>query len=374
MKLANSFSFWESIIMAIVVLLCSFTAGLFIILLINSPGKPKPFVDSNGTIIPDSISEKNYVTINGVKLGFFIKGINKKNPVLLYLHGGMPDYFLTEKYPTGLDNLFTVVWLDQRGAGLSYNSNIKDNISIDDLISDTVEVTQYLRQRFSQDKIYLMAHSGGTYLGVRVIEKYPELYNAYIGVSQIVYQKLSEKKAYEYIIDRYSKDSKKRQIYNALLNNPIDLAQPLPAYYIKVRDYAMHDLGVGTMRQMKNVITGIFIPSLLFTEYSMADKLNLWKGKANSGISIIWNDISNHDLTKESVTFKIPVYFIHGVYDYTCSYTLAKQYYETIDAPKKGFYSLYKSAHSPIFEEPDEFVKILKTYILLANGPSVSID
>lgn len=360
--------------MAIVVLLCSFAAGLFIILLINSPGKPKPFVDSNGTIIPDSISEKNYVTINGVKLGFFIKGINKRNPVLLFLHGGMPDYFLTEKYPTGLDNLFTVVWLDQRGAGLSYNSNKKDNIRIDDLISDTVEVTQYLRQRFSQDKIYLMAHSGGTYLGVKVIEKYPELYKAYIGVSQIVYQKLSEKKAHEYIIDRYSKDPKKRKIYNALLNNPIDLAQPLPAYYIKVRDYAMHDLGVGTMRQMKNVITGIFIPSLLFTEYSLADKLNLWKGKANSGISIIWNDISNHDLTKESVTFKIPVYFMHGVYDYTCSYGLAKQYYESIDAPKKGFYSFYKSAHSPIFEEPDKFVEILKKYVVLANGPSVSID
>src|SRR5689334_25432580 len=73
------------------------------------PGKPAPFLDENGKPLPKSISEKVFVDINGVRQGMFIKGKNINNPVLLYLHGGMPDYFLTEKYPTGLEDYFTVV-------------------------------------------------------------------------------------------------------------------------------------------------------------------------------------------------------------------------------------------------------------------------
>jgi pimeloyl-ACP methyl ester carboxylesterase len=217
-----------------------------------------------------------------------------------------------------------------------------------------------------------MAHSGGTFLGIKVIERYPELYEAYIGVSQIVYQKLSEMKAYEYIVMRYGQDAKKRNICQNLLAHPVALTGPLPAYYTRIRDYAMHDLGVGTMRKMKNVITGLFIPSLLFGEYSLTDKLNLWRGKWRSGISVIWNDISSHDLSTESTSFQLPVHFLHGIYDYTCSYELAKQYHEVITAPHKGFYSLHESAHSPIFEEPEECVRIIKQNVLNVTLPQPS--
>ncbi len=54
----------------------------------------------------------------------FIKGKNTRNPVLLYLHGGIPDYFLTQRYPKGLDEHFTVVWWEQRGSGLSYRPDM----------------------------------------------------------------------------------------------------------------------------------------------------------------------------------------------------------------------------------------------------------
>lgn len=342
-----------------------FVAGIFMVIIWNSPGKPKPYLDTAGRVMPNSIAEKGFIDIRGGKIGFFIKGKNKDNPILLYLHGGMPDYFLTEKYPTGLDELFTVVWLEQRGAGLSYNARYFDKpITIDDLIFDTKAVTQYVRERFSQDKIYIMAHSGGSYLGIKMIEKHPELYRAYIGVAQISYQKLSEKQAYDYIIGQYKNNPKRKKVYDELIDNPVELNKPLPLQYIARRDYAMHDLGIGTMRKMKDVVTGLFIPSLLFKEYSVKDKINLWRGKASSGISIIWAEIINHDLAQENTSFKIPVYFLHGVYDYTCSYQLAKQYFEKIEAPDKGFYSFNGSAHSPIFEEPGECVRIIKENIL----------
>jgi pimeloyl-ACP methyl ester carboxylesterase len=342
--------------------------ALIILILANSAGKPREFLDEKNKIIRNSISEKGFIEINGAKLYFIIKGKNINNPILLYLHGGMPDYFLTQKYPTGLDDIFTVVWWEQRGAGLSYNAKFKERaVTIDDLLDDTRDITNYLRKRFSRDKIYLMAHSGGSYLGIKVIEKYPELYTAYIGVAQISYQKLSEKKACDYIVAHYKNDKKKKKMADDLMKNPITMEEPIPKEYARIRDYAMHDLGIGTMHHMKSVVTGIFIPSLFFKEYSLREKINLWKGKASSGISIIWDEMSTHDLAKENTMFKIPVYFLHGVYDYTCSYELAKEYFDKINAPQKGFYTFGESAHSPIFEESKECIRIIKENILSKN-------
>ena len=84
------------------------------VLLVWSPGRPAPFLNDDGKPLPGSISEKTHVNINGVEQGMFIKGKDASNPVLLYLHGAMPDYFLTQDYPTGLDEYFTVVWWEQR--------------------------------------------------------------------------------------------------------------------------------------------------------------------------------------------------------------------------------------------------------------------
>jgi len=343
-------------------------AAVFLIILWNSPGKPEAFVDAKGVLIPESISEKGYIPVKNGRLGYFMKSRDSSNPVLLYLHGGMPDYFLTSGHPTGLDELFTVVWLDQRGAGLSYGAKYDaDTPVLDSLLYDVKEVSDYLRKRFSRDKIYLMAHSGGTYLGVKAVEKYPELFEAYIGVAQISYQKLSEKKAYEYILERYKNDPGKTKLRADMILNPVRMDGEIPRQYTMVRDYAMHDLGVGTMRDMRSVIPGLFIPSLLFREYSLRDKLNLWKGKADSGISKIWNELINHDLAVENVSFKIPVYFLHGIYDYTCSYELSKEYFDKIDAPRKGFFTFVNSAHSPIFEEPAACVNTIRSEILASR-------
>jgi hypothetical protein len=98
-----------------------YSSLLLVYLAIVSPGKPDEFRDEDGKILEGSISEKIFLQIGGVKQGMFIQSKDSTNPVLLYLHGGIPDYFLTKKYPTALEDYFTVVWWDQRWAGLSYN-------------------------------------------------------------------------------------------------------------------------------------------------------------------------------------------------------------------------------------------------------------
>jgi pimeloyl-ACP methyl ester carboxylesterase len=341
-------------------------------IVVYSPGKPKPILDESGKPVERSISEKFFININGVRQGMFIKSKNAANPVLLYLHGGMPDYFLTEKYPTGLENYFTVVWWEQRGSGLSYSKEIPPGtMTPDQMISDTKEVTDYLRKRFGKEKIYLMGHSGGTFVGIQTAKMYPDLYNAYLGVAQISNQLRSEKLAYDFMLEQFRKKGDLKMV-KKLEACPVTLENGTPPAYNAIRDIAMHSLGIGTTHDMKSVISGILIPSLKCPEYTLSEKVNMWVGKSRAGISIVWTDIMATDLSEKVNELKIPVYFFEGVYDYTCSYTEAKSYFEKLKAPIKGFYTFEKSAHSPIFEEPQKVREIILQDVL--RGRTVLAD
>ena len=79
-------------------------------------------------------------------------------------------------------------------------------MNLEQMISDTLEVTKYLRQRFGQDKIYLMGHSGGSFIGIQAAARAPELYHAYIGVAQMSNQLKSEKLAYDYMLQQFKEN------------------------------------------------------------------------------------------------------------------------------------------------------------------------
>ena len=350
----------------LILLTAIFTSLIILIgvLFLLSPGKTNPFLDKNGNVLDGSISEKIFVTINGTKQGMFIQSKDSTKPVLLYLHGGIPDYFLTKKYHTGLEDIFTVVWWDQRGAGISCNANISnEHITLEQLISDTKEVTNYLRKRFGQEKIYLMGRSGGSFIGVHVAAQAPELYHAYIGVGQMSNQLESEKMAYRFMVEHYKVVDDKKML-RRLLSTPFTLTTTIPETYLSVRDEAMHTIGIGTTRAMHSIITGIFLPSLTCTDYTLTEKINLWRAKARSGVHPLWNTILATDLATQVPELEIPVYFFHGIYDYTVSYPLAKEYFGKLKAPLKGFYTFNESAHSPMFEEPAKMQQILREDVL----------
>ena len=344
--------------------------ALVIVLRIYSPGKPEPFIDNKGVPIAGSISEKTFVTIGGIRQGMIIQSKNIQNPVLLYLHGGIPDYFLTQNYPTGLEDYFTVVWWEQRGSGLSYNASIpKESMTPEQMIADTKELTNYLRKRFGKEKIYLMGRSGGSFIGVHVAAQAPELYHAYIGMAQMSNQLESERLAYEYMVEQYEVKGDKKML-RKLKSAPVTLTNGTPDSYLLLRDKAMHSLGIGTTHDMRSIITGVFLPSLTCSDYTLPEKVNLWRGKARAGVHPLWKTVLSSDLSKQVPELKIPVYFFHGIYDYTVSYTLAKDYFEKLKSPVKGFYTFDQSAHSPLFEEPGKVEKIVLTDVF--NG-SISL-
>ena len=358
------------LLIPVVLLVCVLILGS--ILLAYSPGKPEPFLDENGNPLAGSISEKIHININGAEQGMFIKGKDINNPVLLFVHGGpgMPEYWLTQRYPTGLEDYFTVVWWEQRGAGLSYSPDIPpETMTAEQFISDTIEVTNYLRKRFGQEKIYLMAHSWGSYIGIQAAAREPDLYHAYIGIGQISHQIQSEQLAYQYAL-AYYKENRNTKMVKKLEAAPPTLTVPLPDKYEALRDAYMHGAGIGTTREMNSVVTGIFLPSWLFQEYTVGEKVNLWRGKiySRSRSFSLWDKMQITDLTQQVTELEIPVYFLHGVYDYTCAYPLAKDYFETLEAPVKGFYTFENSAHSPMFEEPEKVLKILLVDVLIGTN------
>ncbi len=82
-------------------------------------------------------------------------------------------------------------------------------------------------------------------------------------------------------------------------------------------------------------------------------------------MALLWDEMITTDLSKEVTTFDIPIYFFSGIYDYTVNYTLAKDYFEKLQAPVKGFYTFEQSAESPIFEEPEKVRKIMQQDVLV---------
>jgi len=340
-------------------------AGVGAMLMI-SPGAPAPFLGADGKEIAGSISEKLHININGVEQGMFIRAKDKTKPVLLFLHGGpgMPKFAMAQGYPIVLEDYFVVCWWEQRGSGLSFNTSIPAHtLTEKQLVEDTLAVTNYLRTRFKQDKIYLMAHSGGTFFGIQTAARAPELYRAYIGVAQISRQLDSEKLAYTYMIAQFAAAGNSEMV-RKLEAIPLSDMNTMPAAYRALRDEAMHSLGIGTTHTMTSVVSGIFLLVMLSRAYTLGEKINIWRGKWSASSTNMWNDILATDLTAKVPKLDIPVYFMSGLYDYTVSYILAKDYFKNLHSPMRGFYTFEHSAHSPLFEEPERFGRILLQDVL----------
>lgn len=348
--------------------LLGFLLILYFVLLAYSPGKIKPYVDDNGKPITRSIAEKIFVEIGGVTQGMFIKSRNINNPILLYVHGGpaFPNYFLFDKYQSDLENYFTVCYWEQRGGGLSYTPEVTlKSMNFNQLATDAIEVTNYLRKRFGKEKIYIMAHSGGTPIALLAVSKEPTLYNAYIGMGQITQQATSEKMAYKYMMEQYVAAGNEKRI-NQLKKYAVLKADSniITFYKSSIRDKFMHELGIGTMHKMTSVFNGIFIPVWTCKAYTIGEKINIWKSKLSF---LPKTNLINKMLETDFTTITkldIPVYFLCGKYDFTVNNNLSKAFLNKIDAPIKGFYTFQKSAHSPLFEEPELIRKIIETDIL----------
>ena len=136
-------------------------------------------------------TKKFALEINGALNGMFITSTDESNPVLLFISGGpgVPEIWLNEVYaevyPNKLAEHFTVCYWDYYGEGLSYNKKIEpEEITLERLAADAREVARYLKTKYNKEKIYLMAHSSGSHLGLYLAQTDSEDFYCYFGMGQ----------------------------------------------------------------------------------------------------------------------------------------------------------------------------------------------
>lgn len=334
-----------------------------------SPGRPDPLRDAAGNVIPGSISERVTLDIGGIPQGMFIQSVDPANPVLMFLHGGpgMVEFFMEQEHPTGLENHFTMVWWEQRGAGMSFSPDIPaETMTVAQMISDTVEVADYLRTRFGQDRIVLLGHSWGAYLGIQVAAAAHDRFLAYVGMAQIVHQLESEIMARDYMIKVYrarGDEAMARRLEAA----SVSMEAGTSPEWMRLRDGAMHRIGVGHTHDMDSVVTGIFLPMWRVRAYTVPEKINIWRGKLWSR-PFFWDALIRDDLRNRLTEFALPVYFFVGRHDQTANPELSRAYFDAINAPVKSFYMFENSAHSPLFEETERATMILLNDVLAGTN------
>lgn len=327
-------------------------------------------------IFPPSLgkmTQKSYIDTGVGNIGIYLfedENINNgadNKPVLLVCGGGpgISQYFLEHEYKSRLTDYFNVCYFDYRGTGLSYDKSIdSEDMTTKRYLQDVEYITDYLIDRYGQKKIYIMGHSFGTYIALKMVSEQPEKYRAYLAMSQNTNQVQSEYRAYDYMKAKYEELGNTSMVNKLEKYNIKESSIDYKKYFSSgIRDKAMHELGVGTTRNMKSVIKGIFFPSLRIREYSPRERINFWKGKAASASFVVTNESIGFNAFEEVKSIEIPIYFFAGKYDYTCSYELQKEYFDFINAPYKEFFSFDNSAHSPIYEEPDLAAEYFKKII-----------
>lgn len=301
-----------------------------------------------------NISES--IKINGVEQFVSIRAQKSDAPLLLYIHGGPGDAALplVLKYNKELENYFTVVVWEQRGAGKSYYKfSENEEIAIDTYVEDTYQLVQTLLESYNQDKLYLVGHSWGSVIGLKFIKLYPELIETYIGCGQVVNMEKSSQLSYEYALQKNIEQSNDKIVKK-----------------IKAIDYSyteetwFKDLLYVTKQVVKNEgslygrtnYNNLIWEFLISGQYSLSDLIHRQKGAAQS-IKFLWSELMTTNFENDR-TFDVPVIFIEGKNDYHVSSIMVKEYFETIKSEKE-FYCFDKSAHFPQWSEAKKFNSIV---------------
>ena len=323
-------------------------------------------VDEKGKTPANSIAELIKIELNGRKQWISLRGWNKDAPVLLFLAGGPggTQMAAVRHELAELEKHFVVVNWDQPGSGKSYYAEKTVNITANTYIQDGHALTEYLKARFSKEKIYLVGESWGSALGIFLIDKYPESYHAFIGTGQMIDFAETERMDYAKAMEIAKEKGDTALIKKLKANGE-------PPYYGKdvtwksaiylnylsaymAKNPKIHNPGYNTLRDIAS------------SEYGLLDKINFFRGIVNT-FNQVYQQLYTIDMRKNYTKLNVPVYFFLGRYDVNAPTVLVEEYERILDAPDKGIVWFEHSGHSPWINEPEKFVKELLTCFLENN-------
>lgn len=308
--------------------------------------------------------EKIFTTINGSEQGMIMQYDDVTKPVLLFLHGGpgSPSFIFFEQAILPLYKLFVICHWEQRGAGISYHKDIDPTtMNSQQLIDDAASVTHFLLEKYQKEKLFLMGHSWGTFLGIQLAQQHPELFYAYIGIGQVNNQLASEQAAYDYMLATAKASGEQKDVKKLLAYDRNSPDFPSQQYLFGVRSELMNKYHIGLTHQEMSMWKFFFLPLLTTKTYTFKEKFKQIKGGTFS--RSMFNEVLTTNISEKIQRLDIPTYFISGKYDYQTSQIEASLLFQKLDIPAGKFILFEHSAHSPLFEEPERFLEEIKQII-----------
>ena len=325
-----------------------------------------PILDANGKPIPNSIAVMEKVKLSGAEEWITIRGKDSRNPVLLFLAGGPggSQLVLEQRALAGLEDHFVVVNWDQPGAGKSFDAIDHAKMTSDRYITDAHELVLNLRQRFGKEKVYLSGQSWGSALGIMVVQRYPELFHAFIGTGQVVAFLENELIRYDLALrlaqergDQQQVEKLKQQGAPPYYGN--DVLPKMLTYLNDLNKYRNEHQNSAIAKPKSNILFDLLTSS----EYGLYDKVNLSRGELQT-VGVVFPQLWSVDFRKQATRLKVPVYFLIGRHDGTTSPKLTEEYFNLLTAPHKELIWFEHSGHGTWMNESAKFIDVMVNRVL----------
>lgn len=311
------------------------------------------------TAVP--VNKSTYLTVDGARLYMLTRGRDARAPLLLWLHGGPggAERPLFRYYNGSLEDQFVVTYLDQRGAGRSYDPDADPKtLTIERHIKDLNHVVDWLRQKFHQHKIFLVGHSWGATLGILYAQRYPDKVAALVAVAPLVNTRKSEVAQYRFVRD------KANEVHDTRTLKALDKAGQ-PPYHNEDNAMIVNRLAekYGAVFHRRPNKFAVMLLGMLRGLVTPWEIPNLIRGN-NVSLKAMNDELLDVNLEKSVPRLDMPVYFLLGRYDHHVSAEVAADYFKQLEAPKKELVWFEHSAHNIPFEEPQRFDDTVERLLL----------
>lgn len=323
---------------------------------------------ADGKPLTGSIASLEKVKLSGVDQWLIIRGHDVNKPVLLFLSGGpgASEAARVLRFNSELEKHFVVVIWEQRGCGKSYPSIYpKSDLTVDQYVADIIELTDLLRARFEEQKIYMVGHSWGTIIGVLAAQQRPDLYHAYIGTAQMVDVQETDEMIYDLVLEH------SRQIGDMDFVKTLETQGP-PPYFVKspIQPYAtlfgreyqlfeMPNIQDETYRREGDAI----LLMLKQPEYGWLDRLYYLLGLMNT-FNVVYPQLQEMDFRVDATRLELPVYIVLGRHDMNNPSRIPEEYFHLLEAPQKELIFFEHSGHGMIWEETGLFYSLMVETVL----------